>query len=211
MYKAIIIKLLLLVFIATNAQTEKLPTALKNHAAVYKDELDKYFYNASVYFINFNDKLATVEIKKAIEFINIEISQSDERAKIVLDPIIADLDKLVIDLGLNNLQNIYPLKSSFAKAHHKLARFYCNKAISLYNSNSIYGSILYLNAASSYLVYGAKWAGFEPKKGMRSTRVAINNATLAIHNREEIILKDYKKLLDYIDSEIKRFGNLINL
>ncbi len=205
----LILLLILIIPISHYGQSNKMPEVLKNHAVLFKDELDSYFYRASVYFINFNDKLAVNEIKKAIDFVNIEISQTDENGRKSLDPIIADLNLLMTNLGLSNLENIQPLKLTFARSHHKLARFYCNKAKSLYNNNSYYGSIVTLNAASSYLVYGVKWIGYEPSKGTRSTRIAINNATTSIMNREEVKMKDYQKLLNYIDSEIRAFGNII--
>ena len=63
-------------------QSNNEPVKQEHSMAYIMNELDSYFYQAAMYFINFDDKKASHEIKSALQLINKE--ELDKQEKLVI-------------------------------------------------------------------------------------------------------------------------------
>ncbi len=186
---------------------KQVPVYVETSSLVYMDELDSYFYQSAVYFINFNDKAASDEIKKAVVFIGAEADKIKEPANKRLVDIRNELSGLSKDLILGKVDNIQRLKRTFARTHYTLAKYYITKAKSYTAKGESIKAIPPLEASSNYLVHGVKWVGHEVSKETRSVRKSINKLDEAIKTRDEINKNELEKVTKFIDKEIIKFGN----
>ena len=186
---------------------KQVPVYVESLTMVYMDELDSYFYQSAVNFINFNDKIASEEITKAAVFIGLEADKIKEPANKKLVDVKNELSALSRDLILGKVENIQRLKRTFARTHYTLAKYYITKSKSLVSSGELNKSLPYLEAASNYLVHGVKWVGHEVSKETRLVRKSVDNLVLAVNTRDEINKNELDRVLKFIDKEIIKFGN----
>ena len=188
---------------------KQIPVEVKYTTIVFMDELDAHFYQAAVNYINFNDAIAAENVRKAAYYISSETEQMMAQSKDRFIKIGNRLLQLSEDLSNGKVMNIQQLVKVFAVTHYELASYFMELSNVSYKENNIYNCVFFLDAASTYLVLGAKWIGHEVGQGTRTTRKSINNLTQAIRTRNEINNAELKKVLDFMNKEINKFGNKV--
>ena len=202
---------LILTGLSINLYSQKqVPVEVQYKTIVFMDELDAHFYQAAVNYINFNDAMAAENVRKAAYYISSETEQMITKHKDRFIKIGSNLLQLSEDLDNGKVMNIQQLVKKFAVTHYELASYYMELSNTSFKENNIYNSVFFLDAASTYLILGAKWIGHEVGQGTRSTRKSIHNLTQAIRTRNEINTAELKKVLDFINKEINKFGNKVS-
>ncbi|MBI9068769.1 MAG: hypothetical protein JEZ09_15850 [Salinivirgaceae bacterium] len=190
-------------------QQNKVPVTVSYSTEVLMDEFDMHLYQAAQHFISFEDEQASEEIKKAAFYISMQAYNLKGDYK---KPFLA-LENKLIELSVNietgKIVNIQQLVKSYAESHLVLAKFYIELSNEFYSKNDAINSLIFLDAAGSYLMLGSKWVGFEVGQGTRSTRKSIANLVTAANSRNEINNTELKKVLDFINKEIKKFDSFL--
>lgn len=171
---------------------------------VMMDELDAFFYQAAVNFINFKDLEAAEDVKKALFFIFYQADKAS--SKTVFNNVTVELNKLSFDLIRGSVEDIQRLKRTFARTHYTLANYYIQEANKSIEKSELNKALYELNASSNYLALGVKWIGYEMSEGTRSTRKSIYKLNKAIAARETINPQEVKKVAKFLESEVVKFG-----
>ncbi len=209
MKKLITLNLLIYVLISPKLITaqERVPVQIDQSTVVYMDELNAYFYQASVLFINFKDTEAAVELKKSSDYANKLSRNIPDDLKIIIKNIVNELNLLTSDLINLKVDNIQRLKRTYARSHYTLATCYYSMSVDLFNKQDDLSAIIALETASNYLAYGVVWVGYEPGKQTRATRKSIHNINIAVSARNEINKEELDNVMKYIGKELNKLGN----
>ncbi|MDA3894491.1 MAG: hypothetical protein PF517_22745 [Salinivirgaceae bacterium] len=207
--KNVLTILFLFVTTAIVTQGQNQSQTSDNKGIEFIDELDARMYQAAQHFINFNDQGAAEQIRKASFFITMQAYevQPEHREKFIF--LENKLNKLSEDLSQGKVTTIQQLTKIYAESYMVLANFYLNLSLSNYKENNSINCVIYLYQAANYLILGAKWVGYEVNEGTRGIRKSITNLSNSVSSRNEINQTELKKVLDFIQKEIKKFDQKI--
>ena len=201
----------ILVCFSFNLYSQKqVPVEVQYKTIVFMDELDAHFYQAAINYINFNDAIAAENIRKAAYYFSSVNEQMITQSKDRYLKIGNQLFQLSEDLSNGKVMNIQKLAKEFAATHYELSSYFMELSNISFKEDNIFNCVIFLDAASTYLVLGAKWIGYEVGQGTRATRRSIDNLTQAIRTRNEINTTELKKVLDFMNKEINKYGNKVS-